>query len=323
MKTEAIWITKPFHAEVLPMEIADEPKPDEVQIETKVCGICAWDSAMYQGITGPGDPPYVIGHEAAGIITKVGSMVKDYKVGDKVAVCSATDCVQMAKVVNNKTSGICRLPDDLTDWKNAVYEPTCCVVNLLYLSGITPGDKVAIVGCGYMGALTLMGLVNGSCAGDIIVFETIKERQELARKIGAKKVYGSDGDGLQKLLAEGGADIVIDFSSGQGGFEFAQKCLRPKSGKLVLGAWHRQDLTFSGTDWHMGGITIYNLSPQSNRHYEDMIPRTAALVERGVYMPGDLVTHAINYKDPNLNHIFETSISKKEGYMKGVILFDD
>ncbi|MDC7290588.1 alcohol dehydrogenase catalytic domain-containing protein [Blautia schinkii] len=327
MKTEAIWVTKPFHVEVQPLEVADEPLADEVQIETKACGICAWDSAMYQGITGPGDPPYAIGHEAVGIVTKVGSLVTDYKVGDKVAVCSATYNVQMAKVVNNKATGVCHLPDDLENWADAVYEPTCCVVNLLGLSEIEPGDRVAVVGCGYMGALTIMGLINGSEAGEIIVFETREDRRELARELGVKKVYGlkPDGEfeGFEELKADGGADVVIDFTTGEAGFAFAQKCLRPQAGKLIVGSWHRQNLTIDATNWHLGGITVKNLSPMSNPHYHDMIPRTATLVEKGVYQPGKLVSHVVNYKDAQLNHIFEISISKEENYMKGVVTFDD
>lgn len=327
MKTDAIWVTRPFHVEVRPLEIADEPLPDEVQVETKACGLCAWDSALYQGITGPGDPPYAIGHEAAGVVTKVGELVKDYKVGDKVAICSASYNEHMAKVVNNKASGICHLPDDLENWADAIYEPTCCVVNLLKLGDIEAGDRVVVVGCGYMGALTIMGLVNGSTAGEVIVFETREDRCQLARELGVEKVYGlkPDGefDGYKELMESGGADVVIDFSTSEEGFAFAQKCLRPLAGKFLIGSWHRQKLTIDATAWHLGGISIKNLSPMSNLHYQDIIPRTAELIKKGVYDPGKLVTHVVNYKDPELNHIFEISISKEEGYMKGVITFDD
>lgn len=327
MKTEAIWVTEPYHVEVREMEIPEEPLADEVQISTKACGICAWDSAMYQGVTGPGDPPYAIGHEAVGVITKVGSLVKDFKVGDKVAVCSATYNTQMAKVVNNKATGICHLPDELENWADAVYEPTNCVVNLLALGEIEPGDRVVLVGCGYMGALTIMGLVNGSQAGEIIVFEAREDRCELARELGADKVFGLNKEGgfegYDELMAAGGADVVIDFTTGEAGFAFSQTCLKPTAGKLLIGSWHRQKLTIDATNWHLGGITIKNLSPMSNPHYTDIIPKTAELVKRGVYNPGRLVSHVVNYKSPDLNHIFEISISKQEDYMKGVVTFED
>ena len=327
METQAVWVTEKNHVEILPLEIATEPAPDEVQIDTRACGICAWDSAMYQGITGPGEPPYAIGHEAAGVITKVGSMVKDFKVGDKASVCSATYSVHMAKTVNNKASGLCRLPDDTEDWAAAVYEPTNCVVNLLALSEIEAGDRVVVVGCGYMGLLTLMGLVNGSQAGEVIAFEINEDRCEMARKIGVKEVHGMGADGVfegyEDLMKRGGADVVIDFTTGEAGFQFAMSCLKAKAGKLIIGSWHRQKLTIDASVWHLGGITIKNLSPMSNPHYEDIIPRTGVLIEKGVYDPGMLVSHVMNYKDPELNHLFEISISKKENYMKGIVLFDD
>ncbi|MEG0897893.1 MAG: alcohol dehydrogenase catalytic domain-containing protein [Ruthenibacterium sp.] len=327
MKCDAVWVVKPNEVEIRPVEVRDEPLADEVQIDVKVCGLCAWDSYLFQGISGPGDPPYPIGHEAAGVITKVGSLVTDFKVGDKVAVCSGTDSQEMAKVVNNKAAGVCRLPDTLTNWADAVYEPTCCVVNLLYKSDIQPGDRVVLVGCGYMGSLTLQGLVNGSCAGYISVFEKRPERRELAKKLGADFVfdpYSAEGKKhIEEIAAAGGADVVIDFGASETGYEVATAVLKDKPGKLVLGSWHRHEMKFDGTRWHMGGVTVYNLSPMSNAHYFDLVPRCATLIDKGVYNPGSLVSHVVHYKDAKLADIFEKSISKEDGYMKAVISFED
>lgn len=325
MKCDAVWVVEPNKIEIRPVEVHDEPLADEVQIDVKACGVCAWDSYLFQGISGPGDPPYPIGHEAAGIVTKVGSLVTQYKVGDKVSVCSGTDSQEMAQIVNNKAVGVCRLPDTLTNWADAIYEPTCCVVNLLYKADIQPGDSVVLVGAGYMGLLTLQGLINGSCAGYVTVFEKRPERREMAKKLGAHHVfdpYSPEGkQHIEQLVAKGGADVVIDFSASESGYDIANTVMKALPAKLIIGSWHRHDMTFDGTRWHMSGAIVYNLSPMSNAHYSDLVPRCGILVEKGVYNPGSLVTHVVYYKDPNLADVFKKSISKEDGYMKAVITF--
>ena len=325
MKCDAVWVVEPNKVEIRPVEVHDEPLADEVQIDVKACGVCAWDSYLFQGISGPGDPPYPIGHEAAGIVTKVGSMVTQYKVGDKVAVCSGTDTQEMAQIVNNKAAGVCRLPDGLTNWADAIYEPTCCVVNLLYKSDLQPGDRVVLVGAGYMGLLTLQGLLRGSCVGYVTVFEKRPERREMAKKLGAHFVfdpYSSEGKAhLAELVAQGGADVVIDFAASETGYEVATAALKDKPGKLVLGSWHRHEMKFDGTRWHMGGVIVYNLAPMSNAHYFDLVPRCGTLIDKGVYNPGSLVTHVVHYRDPKLADVFRKSITKEDGYMKAVVTF--
>ena len=76
MKCDALWVVEPKHLEIHPLEVRDEPNPDEVQIDVKACGLCAWDSYLFQGISAPGPMPYTFGHEAVGIVTKVGNKVQ-------------------------------------------------------------------------------------------------------------------------------------------------------------------------------------------------------------------------------------------------------
>ena len=65
-----------------------EIKPDEVLVHTAYAGICGTDHALYAGLPGSADavPPIVLGHENSGVVAKVGSEVKNVKVGDRVSV---------------------------------------------------------------------------------------------------------------------------------------------------------------------------------------------------------------------------------------------
>lgn len=324
MKVDGIWVVKEEKIEVRPVELA-EPKYNEIQIETKACGVCAWDSYLYRGMSAPGPIPYVIGHEGVGIVRQVGGGVTRFKVGDTV-FCSSGGNEMMVEVFNQREDCAAKIPDGVTDYAAWVIEPTVCVVNLLYKTGIEPGDEVAVVGAGYMGLLTLQGLMRGSCAGSVTVFEIRPDRLALAKQLNptyALDPNSAEGQAhIEKIRAKGGADIVIDFAASDSGFELSKQLVRYNAGKLTLGSWHRHEMRFDGTDWHMSGVHVLNLSPMSNRHYTDMIPRTGALVERGVYTPGDLVSHTVHFRDVEaVNALFRKSIDKSDNYMKGVITF--
>jgi len=322
MKANALWIVEPNKMEVRPLEVT-EPNYDEVQYKTKACGLCCWDSYLYQGISAPGPIPYVIGHEGVGIIEKVGSDVKGLKPGDKI-FCSGGSNEMMATHVTVKPRFVVKLPDETDDWVAAVTEPTTCVVNLLFQTHIEPGDHVVLIGAGYMGTLTLMGLTRGSQAGRITVFEIREDRRKAAMEYQPDEVLDPESaEGkkvIDEIIAKGGADVVIEFSAAKSGFELANKLFK-MAGKLVIGSWHRTPMEFDGTRWHMGGVTVYNLSPMANPHFTEILPRTYELIKKGVYEPGKLVTHVANYKD--CKDVFLRSIDKKDNYMKGVILFDD
>lgn len=322
MKCDALWITDYKTIGILPTEIP-EPRYDEVQIQTKACGVCCWDGYQFQGQSGPGPYPYIIGHEAAGIVHKVGEGVTDWKVGDKV-FCASGSTVEMSQFFNIKSNCLAKIPDDTTDYVPWVVEPTVTVVNVLNWANIEPGDHVALVGAGYMGQLTLMGLTRAWPCGKITVFEKREDRLAMAKAYGPDEAYNPETEegkaAVERIIKEGGADTVIEFSASDDGFALANRLVRPKVGKLTVGSWHRHEMKFDGTDWHMGGLVVNNISPMATRHYEDLIPRTAALCKRGIFEPGKLVTHVADFRD--CKHVFERAVDKGDGYIKGVITFE-
>ncbi len=305
-----------------------EPQADEVMIKTKACGLCCWDSWLFRGVNAPGPYPYVIGHEGVGIVEKVGDMVTDLKPGDKVA-CLSGNNEMMCEYATVKRQGLTKLPDDTEDWASVVWEPTCCVTNLLNITDIHMGDEVVLVGGGYMGQLTLQGLTRASQAGRITVFETRPERiamcKEYLRSPVDRVLDPNSEEGkaaIQDIIDRGGADVVIEFSACDAGFHLADSMTK-QAGKLTIGSFHRSDVTFNGTKWHLGGLYVYNLAPMSNPHFKEMVERTHAMIDRGVFEPGKFVTHTAYYEDLEaMETMFQRACDKGDVYIKGVILFD-
>ena len=69
-----------------------EAGPGDVVVAVRAAGICGSDVHGYIGTTGRRRPGIVMGHEAAGIVSRVGEGVTSVAVGDRVALRSVQTC---------------------------------------------------------------------------------------------------------------------------------------------------------------------------------------------------------------------------------------
>ena len=80
-----------------PLTIEDvslaDPLADEMEVQIKACAVCHSDIAYADGLWG-GEMPQVLGHEAAGIVTRIGEQVSEFAVGDRVCVTLLRSCGQ-------------------------------------------------------------------------------------------------------------------------------------------------------------------------------------------------------------------------------------
>src|SRR4051812_33129827 len=67
--------------------------PNDVLVRVAACGICGSDVHGYDGSSGRRVPPIIMGHEAAGTIAEIGSVVDRVQVGDRVTFDSTISCV--------------------------------------------------------------------------------------------------------------------------------------------------------------------------------------------------------------------------------------
>lgn len=325
MLANGVYVTEYMKLGIMPYDVPD-PKANEVRVKTMACGVCCWDSWLFRGVNAPGPMPYIIGHEGVGIIDEVGTEVTNFNVGDKV-FCASGSNEMMCEYFTVPSDCVVKLPDDTEDWASVVYEPTCCVVNVIEKANIRAGDHVVLVGAGYMGQQTIMGLTKTTAAGEITVFAHNELRRQMARQYERVEVFDPDSEeGIEKIeeiKRKGGADVCIDFSARTSGLELANSLVR-MAGTLVIASFHRNDISFNGTDWHLGGRYVLNTSPMCDLNYTDIIPRTYSLIKAGIYDPAKLVTHTAYYKDAEaMDYIFNRAVDKKDNYMKGVVLFTE
>src|SRR5690554_619881 len=114
MKTRALWVVEPNRSEIIPVELP-APRYDELQVQTKAVGICAWDSYLYRGLNAPGPLPYRIGHEGVGVVIGLGEDVQGFEIGDKIFVGTGGD-EMMAEHFNVGYDCAAKIPPDETDY---------------------------------------------------------------------------------------------------------------------------------------------------------------------------------------------------------------
>lgn len=215
----------------------------DILVDVQFCGICHSDIHQAKSEWGPSIYPMVPGHEIVGRVSKVGSGVTKFKVGDLAGVgcfvdscreCSSckADMEQFCKVhcsaTYNGTEMDKETPtyggyskhhvvDEAYALKISPDQPLAAVAPLL-CAGITtysplrhykvgPGSKVAIVGLGGLGHMGVKLAV--SMGAEVTVLSTSPTKKEDALKLGAHHfVVTSDKANLKPL--KGTFNFILD-----------------------------------------------------------------------------------------------------------------
>lgn len=90
-----------------------DPTSSEVQVENKAVGINYIDTYVRSGLYATASFPSGLGTEAAGVVTKVGSAVSGFKVGDRVVYAQAT-LGAYSQLHNVPEDKVAQLPDSIS-----------------------------------------------------------------------------------------------------------------------------------------------------------------------------------------------------------------
>ena len=309
MLAQTIRYTSDGSIELIDVDVLD-PGYGEIQLSGGVCGICSWDIATCK----LGDKMYPIappGHEGMGFVSKIGPGVTGFAVGDRVAAGG------FATVRNVPAARAYKIPDsDLADeyW---IVEPVSCVVTGLDHCRLRAGDKVALIGAGFMGLMLLQGLLH-SYAEQVVVLDIAQERLNLATQLGAKEVYNLSDVDVPELAASLKArrfDVVVDTSGSQPGLDLATDIVR-SGGLINLFGWIKgQRASFDPTKWHLGGFTMVNSAPGSK--IRDPFPPAIEMMHSGTIDLQPLVTHVVPLAE--YPALMKQILSGDSSYVKGVV----
>jgi threonine dehydrogenase-like Zn-dependent dehydrogenase len=282
-----------------------DPGPGEVQIQALACGVCAWDVHVYKnGVDWPVWP----GHEGVGRIIKVGAGVTQLKEGDWVTGVG----LGFTQIVTRSAYGLYVVPQDGRQAIHWIVEPVSCVVTGIDHCKLKAGDRLALVGCGFMGLMFVQAL-SRSLLDRFTVIDIDPRRLEMAAKFGAHETINARNADPQ-ALREIGFDTVVDCSGSQAGLDLSSKIVR-NGGRLNLFGWNHGTGNFPGDLWHMNGITVVNSAPNSAER--DPWPSAIRMLQRRYIDLEPLVSHVVSLDQyPSL---LASAASHDPMYLKGVV----
>ena len=128
-----------------------QPGTGQVRVRLEGCGVCASNLTPWAGPEWMQFPtePGALGHEGWGVVDAVGDGVEGLSVGDRVAALSYKSYAEYDVA---DADAVVRLPRLLAG-QPFPGEPLGCAMNIFRRSAIEPGQTVAIVGIGFLGAI--------------------------------------------------------------------------------------------------------------------------------------------------------------------------
>ena len=225
-----------------PVELVDvvvpDPGPGEAVVAVQACGVCHTDLHYREG--GINDEfPFLLGHEAAGVVESVGAGVTDVAPGDFVilnwrAVCGSCRACLKGKPWYCFNTHNAAQKMTLTDGtpltpalgigafaaKTLVHAGQCTKVDpqapataagllgcgvmagfgaAVNTAKVTRGDSVAVIGCGGVGCAAVAGAVLAG-ATTVIAVDLDERKLELARGFGATHTVNSRQDDVVEAV---------------------------------------------------------------------------------------------------------------------------
>lgn len=208
----------------------------QVRVQIGFCGVCGSDIPRIFS-KGTYSFPTVCGHEFAGTVDLCGAGVDDFERGDKVVVFPLLWCGKCAACENGKyvqcsdydylgsrcdgafaeyvvapKENIIRVPKGVSLEEAAQTEPAAVALHAIRrVPDSLVGKTVAIFGTGPIGLMvaqwtSIMG------ATQVLLFDVVTEKLDLAKSIGFEKVFNSRTEDVAKDVI----NVVNDHTEGKG-----------------------------------------------------------------------------------------------------------
>ncbi len=245
---------------------ADDPGPGQVQLQVAYCGICGTDMHIFHGhMDHRVKMPQVIGHEASGVIVKVGEGVDGFQSGDHVTVMPLdpdgdtpacrlgySHICEKLNFIGIDSSGafqqfwnvpaftLHKLPGDLSLKLAALIEPLAVACHDVRLAEVQPGEFVVVIGGGPIGML--VALVAQAAGARVVLSELDPFRLKLAEELGLKTVNPAAGDLVKYVFEQtegAGADVVFEVSGAAAAAEMMTELPRVRGRMVVVAIYNK------------------------------------------------------------------------------------
>ena len=289
---KALQIVKPREFRIV---ILDDPSPapDEVVVHMEFAAMCNQnDTKIFYGLYGdlikyPCDPG-VYGHEGVGIVTAVGTDVRDLAEGDRVLVMGEGGPMCYMEYVTRNHGTVAKISRDLPAGECAVLELFGCAHHCMDVTGDVTGRKLGVMGLGPAGLAILQMLMLRDPA-EIIGMDLDANRRGAAEALGVKRTFDPSDAAQFKQLVDEKIDVIIDAT---GVPEAMLNSFEITAHEVVIFGFTNKPFTVDQSKWFQKELVIRNSKVQSI----DDLRAVARLLEAGKIRTKDLITGVMPYE---------------------------
>lgn len=319
----------------------------DVLIRIKMIGVCGSDMHYYTtGRIGSQvvQYPFVVGHESAGIVEKIGKKVTRVKPGQKVAVEPAVSCGKCDQCRSGRQN-TCRelrflgapgqmegamrefvvmpeencfpLKETTTYEQGALSEPLAIAVYAVERSELADGASLAILGTGPIG-MSVFHALRTRNTGNVYVTDRIDARLNFAKKLNPKWAGNPDHDDIVKNISTLDPlmmDAVFECSGDPAAIVQAVHLMKPGGKLMIVGIPEADDITLPAHELRRREITIINVRRQNHT-----TQKAIDLLEQRKVNMDSLVTHRFPLEETA--KAFNLVANYRDGVMKAMIYID-
>jgi L-iditol 2-dehydrogenase len=299
------------------VELPDpEPAADQVLVEVLACGVCTSDIAPWRS-GGSRDEPIRLGHEVVGRVLHTGANAGRWTPGQLVTGLGdrgfATRAVLDANAVLPVPAGIAP--------EYAIGEPIADLEEALARTNPRPGDRIAVVGLGFMG-LGLIQLARTRAPGLLVGVDPNPHARDRALRMGADLAWHPDEMPAQMRGEfapgnDGRMDIVLEATGVTPGLEASSALVRPFGTLCVVGYHHAGTAKMDMDLWYKGATIVNGFCPDRRRLVAAMHD-ALQLIAAGRVSYEPLITNRFGLED--IDAAYELMDARDPAFVKSVVL---
>ena len=335
---KAAYVTGPMQIELRESPIPVVPA-DGILVTVKACGVCGSDLRRWREGAHAHEDLLIAGHEIAGIVMAVGEHVKDYCVGDRLAIAPDVHCgkcyycehgfynlcthLHLIGITPGYNGGFAEymvltpevlsggivhpIPEELSFAQAALAEPLSSVLAAHEEAGTRLGDVVVVMGAGPIGCLHIT--VAKARGARVILSEPSTVRRQIAERFGPELIVDPMEqnlvDEVRRVTDERGADIAICANPVAATHAQAVELVRKRGTVVLFGGLPKKDpmTTLDGNRIHYSEIRVigtFSYHPS----YHALALET---IKRGIVKSEDIITHTFPLDE--IDQAFQTASS--------------
>ncbi len=319
----------------------------DVLIRIKMVGVCGSDLHYYTtGRIGSQVVkfPFIVGHEASGIVERIGKKVRRVKPGQRIAIDPAVSCGQcdQCKVGREHTCRKLRfmgapgqmegamqefvmmdekncypIDDAVTFEQATLSEPLAIAVYSVDQSRVPRAASVAILGVGPIG-ISVFHVLRTRDIGNVYVTDKIEDRLTFSKQLGPTWT----GNPLRSDIVKGilgreslMIDVVYECSGDPSAIRQGVELLKPGGRLVIVGIPEVDEISLPIHELRRKEITIVNIRRQVH-----CTQKAIDLLTRRQIKMDSAVTH--HFRLDEVQKAFDCVAAYKDGVMKAMIRLD-